>query len=98
MNKHVLIEDNMYFISFIWKCVDAIRSGWVGLMEVRWAKSFEVEEKYFELRKQVKVDEKFKFSYLEKFSHLKNLDVMENLEKLKLNPLSSQKTQVNSHS
>ena len=46
-------------------------------------------KKLFELRKQVKVDEKFKFAYLEKFSHLKNLDGMENLEKLKLNPLFS---------
>ena len=48
-------------------------------------------EKCFELRKQVKVDDKFKFSYLKKFSHAKNLDRMENLKKLKLNPLSSQK-------
>ena len=38
------------------------------------------------------------FSYLEKFSHSKNLDGMEKLEKSKLNPLSSRKTQVNSHS
>ena len=43
-------------------------------------------KKCFELRKQVKVDEKFEFSYLENFSHLKNLDGMENLEKIKLNP------------
>ena len=55
-------------------------------------------KKNFELRKQVKVDDKFDFSYLEKFSHLKNLDGMENLEKSKLNLLSSQKTQVSSHS
>jgi hypothetical protein len=48
-------------------------------------------EKCFELRKQVKVDEKFEFSYLEKFSHSKNLDGIEKLEKSKLNPLSSQK-------
>ena len=45
----------------------------------------------FEMKKQVKVDEKFDFSYLEKFSHLKNLDGMEKLEKSNLNPLSSQK-------
>ena len=51
-------------------------------------------KKLFELRKQVKVDEKFEFSYLENFSHLKNLDGMENLEKLKLNPLFSRKFQV----
>jgi hypothetical protein len=55
-------------------------------------------EKCFELRKQVKKDEKFNFSYLEQFSHLKNLDGMENIEKLKLNPLFSRKSQVNSHS
>ena len=39
--------------------------------------------------KQVKVDEKFEFSHLEKFYHSKNLDGMANLEKIKLNPLSS---------
>ena len=55
-------------------------------------------KKWFELRKKVKVDEKFDFSYLEKFYHSKNLDGMEKLEKSKLNPLSSQKTQVGSHS
>jgi hypothetical protein len=55
-------------------------------------------KKCFELRKQVKVDEKFKFSYLEKFSHLKKLHVMAKLEKSKPNPLSSQKIQVSSHS
>ena len=52
----------------------------------------------FELRKKVEVSEKFKFSNLEKFSHSKNMDEMEKLEKSKLNPLSSQKTQVGSHS
>ena len=46
----------------------------------------------FELRKKVKVSEKFKFSNLEKFSHLKNLDGMAKLANLKLGPLSSQKT------
>ena len=46
----------------------------------------------------MKMDDKFKFSYLEIFSHSKNLDGMENLEKLKLNPLFSRKSQVNSHS
>ena len=55
-------------------------------------------EKCFDLRKQVKVDDRFKFSYLEKFYHSKNLHEMENLEKLKLNPLFSRKSQVNSHS
>ena len=57
-----------------------------------------LEKKCFELRKQVKVDEKLKFSYLEKFSHSKNLHGMENLEKIKLNLLFSRKSQVNSHS
>lgn len=46
----------------------------------------------------MKVDEKFEFSYLKKFFHSKNLDGMEKLEKSKLNPLSSQKTQVSSQS
>ena len=55
-------------------------------------------KKCFELRKQVKVDDKFDFSYLEKFSHSKNLDGMEKLEKSKLNLLSSKKSQVSSHS
>ena len=52
----------------------------------------------FELRKQVKVDKKFKFSCIEKFSPSKNFDGMSNNEKLKLNPLFSRKSQVNSHS
>ena len=38
----------------------------------------------------MKVDGKFEFSYLEKFYHSKNLDGMEKIEKLKLNPLSSE--------
>jgi hypothetical protein len=46
----------------------------------------------------VKVDDNLEFSYLEKFSHSKNVDGLEKLEKLKLNPLSSQKYQVSSHS
>ena len=41
-------------------------------------------KKWFELRKQVEVDEKFEFSYVEKFCHSKNLDGMEKLEKSKL--------------
>ena len=36
-------------------------------------------KKWFELRKQVKVDEMFEFSYLEMFSHSKNLDAMTHL-------------------
>ena len=50
-----------------------------------------LEKLCFEMRKKVKVSEKFKFSKLEKFSHLKNSDGMEKLANLKLNPLSSQK-------
>ena len=42
--------------------------------------------------------EKFDFSYSEKFSQSKKLDGMASLEKLKLNRLFSQKSQVNSHS
>ena len=53
-------------------------------MEFDERKVWSFVKKCFELRKQVKVDEKFKFSYLEKFSHSKNLAGMENLEKLKL--------------
>jgi hypothetical protein len=67
---------------------------WNSMKEKFWS----FVEKWFELRKQVKVDDKFKFSYLEKFYHLKILDGMENLEKLKLNPLFSRKSHVNSHS
>ena len=40
MKKHVLIEDEMFFMSFKWKCVNAIQSGWVGLMGVQWVKKF----------------------------------------------------------
>ena len=61
-------------------------------------KFLKLRKECFELRRRVKMDEKFEFSYLEKFFHLKNLDKMEKIEKLKLNPLSSQKTQVGSHS
>jgi hypothetical protein len=32
-------------------------------------KFWSLMKKFFELRKQVKLDEKFEFSYLEKFSH-----------------------------
>jgi hypothetical protein len=67
-------------------------------MEFDERKVLKFYEKLFELRKQVKVDEKFEFSYLEKFSHSKNLDGMKKIEKLNLNPLSSRKSQVNSHS
>ena len=45
-----------------------------------------------------KTSEKFEFSFLETFSHSKNSDGMENIEKLKLNPLFSRKSEVNSHS
>ena len=42
MKKHVSIENEMSFMSFRWKCVNAIKSRWVGLMGVGWMKSFEV--------------------------------------------------------
>ena len=45
----------------------------------------------FELRKRVKVNEKFDFSHLETFYHLKNSDGMGKIKNSKLNPLSSQK-------
>ena len=67
---------------------------WSSMKEKFWS----FVKKLFELRKLVKVDEKFEFSYLEKNFHSKNFDGMEKLEKLKLNPLFSRKTQVNSHS
>ena len=55
-------------------------------------------EKWFELRKRVKVDEKFDISYLEKFCHSKNLDGMEKLEKFETKSSFLSKTQVSSHS
>ena len=88
----------MYLVRFRWESLNAIQGGWVGLMEFDERKVLKFGEKCFELRKQVKVDEKFEFSYLEKFSHSKNLDRIKKLEKSKLNPLSSQKTQVSSSS
>ena len=54
-------------------------------------KILKLRKECFELRRRVKMDEKFEFSYLEKFSHFKNMDGMEKLENSKLNPLSSQK-------
>ena len=45
MKKHVLIKDEIYFMIFGWKCVNAIRSGWVGLMELDERKVFEVWRK-----------------------------------------------------
>ena len=43
----------------------------------------------FEMRKKVKVSDKFNFSNLEMFRHLKNSNGMAKLANLKLNPLSS---------
>ena len=60
---------------------------WSSMKEKFWS----LDKKWFEFRKQVKVDDKFEFSYLENFYHSKNLDGMEKLEESKLNPLSSQK-------
>ena len=42
MKKHVSIQDEIYFMRFRSKCVNAIQSEWVGLVGVRWVKSFEV--------------------------------------------------------
>ena len=50
---------------------------WSSMKEKFWS----FVKKCFELRKQVEVDDKFKFSYLENFSHSKNFDGMTNLEK-----------------
>ena len=61
------------------------------LMEFDERKRFEVGGKVLCVEK---TSEKFEFSYLENFSHSKNLDGTTNLEKLKLNPLFSQKSQV----
>ena len=33
MKKHISIDCEMYFMRFGWKYVNAIYSGWVGLME-----------------------------------------------------------------
>ena len=58
-------------------------------------KVLKLVEKCFEL---IKKSKNFEFSYSKKFLHLTNLEGMENIEKLKLNPLFSKKSQVNSHS
>ena len=67
---------------------------WSSMKEKFWS----FVKKCFELRKQVKVDEKFEFSYLEKFSHLKNLDGIEKNWKIKVKSSFLSKTQVGSHS
>ena len=91
-----MFQSNVRFISW-----DSDKNVWMqsGVDElVAWSsmkeKFWSLVKKCFVLRKQVKVDEKFKFWYLEKFSHSKNLDGMENLEKLKLNPLFYRKSHV----
>ena len=75
MKKHVLIKYEMNFMSFRWKCMNAIRSGWVGLMEFRCVKIFEVEKIMLWVEKKVKMDENFDFSYFKNFPHLKNLKI-----------------------
>ena len=45
MKKHVSIEYEMYFMRFEWKCVNAIWSGWVGLMEFDEIKCLKFDEK-----------------------------------------------------
>ena len=80
---------------FGWKCAFAIQDERVNLMEFDERKSFEVCGKVIWVEK---TNDKFDFSYWEMFSHYKNLYGMEKLEKVKLNPLSSKQSQVNSHS
>ena len=81
IKKHVSIYFEIYFMIFRWKCVFAIRVNELVLWSSMKEKFWYFVGKWFELIKQVQVDDKFKFSYLEKFSHSKNLDGMENLEK-----------------
>ena len=90
MKKHVLIEDDIYFMSFGWKCANAIQSQLVSLMGVWWVKSFEFGKRMLWVEKKSETEWKVWVSHSEKFSHLKNLDGMEKLENFKLNPLSSQ--------
>jgi hypothetical protein len=89
MKKHVSIDFEMSFMSFGWK-YHFFNLWWMSESHgVRWKKSFWIFVKTcFELRKQVKLDEKLSFILRKVLS----------LEKLKLNPLLSRKSQVNSHS
>ena len=96
--KHVSIDSDNYFIMLGWKCVFAIQGEWVGLMELDERKVLKCCEMMLWVEKTSENGWEVKFSYLEKFSHSKNMDGMENLEKIKLNPLFSRKSQVNSHS
>ena len=76
---------------FEWKCVFVIQGEWVSVMEFDEGEVLKFCGKMLWVEK---TSEKFEFSYLEKFSHSKKLDGMENLEKLMLNPIFSQKSQV----
>ena len=92
MKKHVSVECEKFFIIFRWKCVFAIQGGWVGLMEFDERKVLKFGEKMIWVAKISESGWEVWFFILRKFSHSKNLDGMEKLEKLKLNPLFSQKT------
>lgn len=75
-------DENVWMQSRVGESVSWEFNEWKGL---------KFEKICFGLRKQVKMNEKFYFSNLEKFSHFKNLEGMEKVTNSRLNPLSSQK-------
>ena len=70
VKKHVSIDSKKYFMRFGWKCVFAIRGGWVSLMEFDERKVLKFKERVLWVEK---TSEKFKFSYLEKVFSLEKL-------------------------
>ena len=82
----------MFFMSYGWKCVNVIQSRWVGLIGVRWVKSFEVWKIMLWVEKTSESGWEVWYFILRKVFSLENLDGMEKLTNSKLNPLSSQKT------
>ena len=95
MKKHVSFDYEISFMRLRWNCVFAIRGEKLCLMEIDERKSFEVMEIMLCVWE---TSDKFEFSYLEKFFSLNKLWWNGKYLKLKLNPLFSRKSQVNSHS
>ena len=85
-------------MGFGWKCANAIQGGWVGLMEFNERKVLKFGEKMIWVEKTSESGWQVLVFILRKFFSLEKLGWNGKLEKSKLTPLSSQKTQVNSHS
>ena len=98
MEKHVSIKYEIYFMSFGWKFVNAIHSWLVGLMGVRWVKSFEVWKRMLWVEKESGSEWKSFLFKLRKFFSLENLDGMPKLWKFEARSSFLTKTQVCSHS